>query len=451
MKAKFSFHLNNTVIILLVAGILIFLNFISYRHFKRIDLTKNKTHSLSEQTIKILKSLDKDKKVKIIGFFAKTDKQSFDDLMNKYTYYTKYIETEWADPEISIGLAEEYGVRKFDVIVVKGPKKTLKVEDLTEENLINSIYKATVVKQKSIYFLTGHKENNMNNEEDSSSYALLKKELEGKGYFVRTLNLGEIQAIPEDCEVLVIAGAQLPLLELEENTLKQYVEGAGKLFLFLDPRGNPPLKGLLDEWGITVRNDIVVDVNLNPFGGGSRKFTPLIFDYGTHEITADLNKNSVASIFPLTRSLERKEKLADGVKFEYLAKSSPNAWGETEPNQKELKFDNGKDVRGPLTVAAVVTKEMKDRGQAKIIIFGTNLIASNNYLLMSANQDLVLNSFNWFAEEKTLVSISPKKGGSGIMTLTPRQNIIIASFTVILIPLAIVLFGLVYWIRRRKK
>ena len=449
MKAKLSFHLNNAVIILLVAGILIFLNFVSYKHFKRIDLTKNKTHSLSLQSIKILKNLDK--KVKLIGFFAKTDKQAFYDLVGKYTYYTKNIDTEWADPEISIGLAEQYGIRKFDVIVVEGPKKTIKVEELTEESLINAIYKATVSKQKSIYFLTGHKENSISDEESSESYALLKKELEGKGYFVRALNLGEIQAIPEDCEVLVMGGAQLPLLVSEENVLKQYVEKAGKLFLFLYPKGEAPLKALLNEWGVVVHNDLVVDVNSNPFGGASRKFTPLVFDYGTHEITADLNKNNVATIFPLTRSLERKEKMAPGVKFEYLVKSSPNAWGETELNQKQIKFDNGKDVRGPLTLAAVVTKDIKDMGQAQIIIFGSNMIATNNYLLMSGNQDLVLNAFNWFAEEKTLISMSPKKGGVHIMTLTPRQNIIVASFTVIAIPLLVVLFGLVYWMRRRKK
>ena len=149
MKEKLTFHLNSTILILLVAGILIFLNFISYRHYKRIDLTKNLTHSLSEQTIKILKSLDK--KVKLIGFFSKTDKQPFYDLIDKYTYYTKHIETEYADPEISIGLAEKYGIRKFDVIVVEGPKKTIKVEEISEENIINAIYKAAQVQQKSIY------------------------------------------------------------------------------------------------------------------------------------------------------------------------------------------------------------------------------------------------------------------------------------------------------------
>jgi len=55
------------IYILIIIGILVFINFISMRHHRRFDLTKNKRFSLSDQTTTTLENLTD--KIKVMAFF----------------------------------------------------------------------------------------------------------------------------------------------------------------------------------------------------------------------------------------------------------------------------------------------------------------------------------------------------------------------------------------------
>ncbi len=441
MNRKFRFHIHNSLLVLLVLGIVVMINFISHRHYKLFDFTKNKSHTLSSQSVKIVKGLKT--KIKIIGFFEKKKKQVFYDLVDKYMYYTDQIEKELVDPEVAVRLAEKHGIRQMDVVVVEGPKKTLKVEDLTEENLTNALVKVTQEKNKNFYFVTGHLEKSITDKE-RSGYSHLKKELEESGYSAKELFLMKELKIPEDCDALVIAGPQKSFLDKEGDVIQEYAQKGGQLFVFLDPNVEVPLSKLLSDLGVIVHNDIILDKESRILGGDF--VIPLIYTYGEHEVLKDFGKQKVATFFPLARSFEQKDKLPEGVSFEFLAKTSPASWGETDSKAKEVSFDPKKDIQGPLTVAAVMTK-----GKTRLILFGSSHIATNTFLFKSGNRDLVLNAFSWLAKDTDLISVRPKKEGVSTMTLTPAQGKLVAGVTVVAIPLFIILFGVFYWNKRRKK
>src|SRR5262245_48564423 len=63
-----AYGLNSIVTILLVVGIVGVLNFFVSRYPMKLDLTKNKVHTLSDQTRKLVKGLQKNVKA---TFFAK--------------------------------------------------------------------------------------------------------------------------------------------------------------------------------------------------------------------------------------------------------------------------------------------------------------------------------------------------------------------------------------------
>ncbi|MBI2608635.1 MAG: Gldg family protein [Deltaproteobacteria bacterium] len=442
MKKKWQFYLHTFFIIILTLGVVVFVNFISHRHYKKIDFTQNKSHTLSDQSIQVARNIQKE--VKLIGFFKKQEKQIFLDLVDKYTYYTDKIKKQSSDPDVDVGLAELHGIRKSGVIVVEGPKKTIKVEEITEEVLTNALIKAVAEKEKKFYFVTGHLEKSIQNKE-GQGYTYLKKELEDTGYAVNEVLLLKDGKVPEDCDVLVIAGEEKPYLREEVEAIKMYVEKGGSLYLALDPQKKTSFEKLLNEWGVTLHDDIIIDKESRLLGGDF--LIPLVFSYGEHEISRDFKDKKVVTFFPLTRSFEVLPKLPEGVSFKFLAQTSANAWGETEPKNKKVEFNAGKDYPGPLSLAAAIEKEK----QGKIVLFGTSHMATNTFLYKLSNRDFILNSLSWLAQDTNLVSIRPKKSNASTMTLTPSQGKKIAAVTVFLIPLSIILFGVFYWNRRRKK
>jgi len=66
-RRSFLYSSNMLLIIILVLGLLVVVNFFLARHHYRVDLTAAKVHSLSDQSIKVVKNLKQD--IAIKAFF----------------------------------------------------------------------------------------------------------------------------------------------------------------------------------------------------------------------------------------------------------------------------------------------------------------------------------------------------------------------------------------------
>ena len=131
--------------------------------------------------------------------------------------------------------------------------------------------------------------------------------------------------------------------------------------------------------------------------------------------------------FPLALAVKTTEKMPERVSAQVLAKTSPNSWlkRDMEELKAELRAEGRPllnerlDEKGPVPVAAVATVTLRREGstdkepkKARIVVFGDSDFASNNYLNLSGNRDLFLNTVSWLAEEENLIAIRPKEGGS---------------------------------------
>ena len=68
---------------------------------------------------------------------------------------------------------------------------------------------------------------------------------------------------------------------------------------------------------------------------------------------------------------------------------------------------------------------------------------------MSGNGNFFLNMANWLTEEADLISIQPKTQNPRSLQLTPAQGRLIFWISVVLLPLAVLAFGISVWMRRR--
>jgi ABC-type uncharacterized transport system involved in gliding motility auxiliary subunit len=223
------------------------------------------------------------------------------------------------------------------------------------------------------------------------------------------------------------------------------------MLVLLDPSPAAGLNIFLTRWGLQIGQDLVIDASGVGRLFGTGPAMPLVTSYEPHAITENFD---VMTFFPMARSITTSSPAPEGLEIQSLLKTSRNSWGETEIMEDRAQFDRDKDLEGPVTIAAVVDQEEQadtndTGGKTRLVVFGDSDFASNAYFSFSGNGDLFMNAINWLAEEEELISIRPKSLEDRRITLTARQSRVIFYFSVILMPLAVLVLGAMVWIRRR--
>jgi ABC-type uncharacterized transport system involved in gliding motility auxiliary subunit len=111
-----------------------------------------------------------------------------------------------------------------------------------------------------------------------------------------------------------------------------------------------------------------------------------------------------------------------------------------------IKLDPDKDKKGPFTLGAAGTIS----GKARLVVIGSSSWISNSALSYpTANKDLALNMVNWLTADESLISIPTKEPEDRRIMLSGTQMNMIALFSVIILPLVVILSGFAVWWKRR--
>jgi ABC-type uncharacterized transport system involved in gliding motility auxiliary subunit len=454
------FGTNLLIAALAVLGIITLVEAISLRHSYRFDLTTNKRYSLSPQSQQLLAALPQP--VKATAFYQDTQvgRETAKDLLEQYAYYSKQFTYEFIDPDRNPGLAKRYGIASYGTIVLESGNKEEKVLTADEENLTNALLKVIREGKKVVYFLEGHGEHSINSSE-RDGYAEAKRAIESQNYDAKTINLLTEGKLPDDAAILIVAGPRKDVLEPELAEIARFIDRGGKVLFLLDPEGAPALAQYLANYGIQVVQGVVVDLVSRMFGADY--LMPVITSYEQHPITKNFE---VASFFPLALAVKTTEKMPDRVSAQILAKTSPNSWlkRDMEELKAELRaegrpaYNERLDEKGPVPVAAVATVTPQRQGaseqeakKARLVVFGDSDFASNNYLNLSGNRDLFLNTVSWLAEEENLIAIRPKDSGQFFNPVTADQQQLIFWLSMILLPAAVIGSGMATYMWRRQR
>jgi len=456
-RRSFIYSGNMALVIVLVLAILVLVNYFLARHSAMVDLTAGKAHSLSDQSLKVLKALKTD--VSLKAFFRESNygRGTMENLLKLYAYHAARLKYEFIDPDKNPGLVKRYGITQDGTTVLEAGDKEGRITTTSEEDLTNALIKATRAQKKAVYFLEGHGEGPLE-ETGDNGYSTAKSELEKLGYEVKKLTLALADRFPADCALLVVPGPQKDLLPNEYETIKKFVADGGRALFLVDPETPTLLPLLLADYGFKLENDIVVDTVSRLLGGDY--FMPVVSEYEAHAIT---DKFGYATFFPLARSVEAGEIKPDGATVTILAKTSPDSWSERQLDQKEVKFDTGKDRQGPVGLAAVSVFKVKPAAaseakpdapppaekEARIGVVGDSDFVKNRYYGLSGNGNFFLNIVNWLTEEADLIAIQPKTQAPRTVELSPARMSVLRLVVLYLLPLAVLALGVFVWRRRR--
>ena len=137
---------NTAVLVLLVIGILAFVNLIGARYSQRYDTTANKRFSLADLSVSVLEELDQD--VHIVGFFRSggpeaMQQHQIDDMLNQFQYHSDHITYEFIDPDRDPSTARQYNISAYGTIVFESEGKTEHINRYLESNVTNALVKVT--------------------------------------------------------------------------------------------------------------------------------------------------------------------------------------------------------------------------------------------------------------------------------------------------------------------
>jgi ABC-type uncharacterized transport system involved in gliding motility auxiliary subunit len=437
--------------VLLVVGILVLANFLNVRHNRRIDLTENQRYSLSEQSLKVIESLQDE--ILIIGFFGgDAGRLRFEDLIKQYR--SPSMDYQIVDPEEEPGVASRYGIsRDGQIVVLRGEDQAL-VDDLSEEKITNAIIKITREEEKVIYFLQGHGERDID-DDTAEGYSLARQEVENQTYRAQSYNLAQQNRLPEDATVIVSAGPRMDFLATEVALLKEFLEEGGKLLLLVDPQTEFGMGEFLAAYGLALGHKVVIDASGigQLFGLGAA--APLVSEFGDHPMTQELS--GVMTFFPMAQNVTTSSSPLD-YRTQGLLTTSPRSWAESQLEEGEAAFDEGQDTQGPLQLAAVATLRVEDLSdsdeetpelESRVVLMGDADFASNGYFDSASNGDLFLMAVGWLSEEADLLAIRPKDPENRRINVTLGQSRMIFWASVVLLPLMTLVLGAAVWMRRK--
>ncbi len=457
-----------TAYIVVILAVLVAANFLGNRYDKSYDSTANKQFSLSDQTVKVVKSL---KHAVTFDYFGETP--SFPqarDLLDRYSALSPEVHVQYIDPVRKPQIAKAAGSRSDSPVVVNNGTRQEGAKALTEEEVTGALIRSLQSGERDVYVLNAADEHSID-DTDPRGFSDLKAALERDNYKVKTLGLkgtaapqsGKVEIgqaapanfeIPKDCSALIIGGPQNDYPPVVVNAIKTYVENGGHVLIMLDetvPIGhaqpaaqNPELIKLLASWGVTVNNDLVLDLSGlgQIFGLGPE--VPLLASYDSHPITQPLSR--VPTAYPLVRSLDVKN--GDKTTVSKLVETTEDSVAVTAVGPGGA-IDPRKGKKGPFTVAAAGTYNGPTQG--RFIVTGTSMWAQNSVLgsRQLGNSDLLDNMVNWLTSEENLISIRSKGPEDRPLNITAQKLNLVFWLSVVIFPLGVVGFGMATWWKRR--
>ncbi|HEX4962530.1 MAG TPA: GldG family protein [Thermoanaerobaculia bacterium] len=469
--------------VLLLAALLLIVNYFGWKYYKRFDWTGSHLYSLSEKSVNVLKGLKRD--VDFYVFLSPDQQhelyQPTTEVLARYGAVSRRVHVHVVDaaknPIEAQQLIKKYGITTTGVVVASGDdRRVIDSNDLAEldfrtmqttgqpqmtgykgEQLFTSaIVQLNERRKPKILFVTGHGEHSL---DDQGGHGLSgAQQLLGRDNFDLSewSSLGKTE-VPAGTDLVVIAGPTGSLLKPELDAFSNYLNGGGRMLVMLDPTLGPPgssglvqtgLEAWLAGYGVKAGQDIVVDPsNPLPFFGPETIFSR---NYADHPITKALAEANQPVLVTLARSISKGS--APGLKVTELLRTSPEGWGETNLASLDKVTRDAQDLAGPVPLAAAIEADPAPVGKkgVRLVAVGDSDFATNQLLQANvANTILLSNAFNWLVEREALLGIPPKKTEQVKLTLTGdefRRVWLLAAA----LPLLSVILGVMVFVRRRR-
>jgi len=457
--------------------VLILLNLVANLRPFSIDMSMVRQFSLSPQGRAIVKNIERPVKITAFyAFFGEFQRQIqllLDDMKatNNKIEYT-ILDAHRDRKEANAFKVSDNGVLIFqstdtDELEMEARDKQRRVivstrNDLKkmEREFVSALLAVTQPK-KVIYFSSSHGEYAYTGpflgDLISNFYDTLRKQ----GYELKYLNreTGFPPEVPEEADLVIIAGAQRGFSKVEGEALISFLERGNKLFLALDPLYNVQFDFLLNRFQLRFVNQKIYS-DIHP---KIPKDTIVAKDYSSHPITERLmqypDKHRM-SVFPGAGYFKEDKKAQlkySNFEKDFFISSNIRSWLDVVHNGVN---DPKVEPMSPKKIAVAISyrnesarqnKKVKNQLQEmRLVATADSNFLTNQHLGFDRNLELAFLSIQWLLEDEKIMGLLPTKLNEGKINLSGTTDDLVFYFLVFLWPIGILVLGLTS-VRIRKK
>jgi ABC-type uncharacterized transport system len=464
----------------LVLAVVVMANFISARFFARFYLSSDTRSKLSAHTLNVLQSITNH--VVVTLYYDQSDEMypTISALLNEYHLANPNISVQTIDyvrePAEAEKIKEQYKLSAAvdkDLVIFDtngrfkiAPGDALvqyTLQQIPDEKELHFRHKpvafngemmfttlllaVTNPKPFKAYCLQGEDEPSISDNTGDEGYYKFATAVAQNDIDIEPLTLNGDAGVPDDCDLLIIAGPEGPFLPLELQKIDQYLAQGGKLFALFNyysikkPTGLEPI---LQHWGVNLGYDYVSDVPDSYSGDGQNI---VISSFAKHPVVDPLLDSKLFLFLPRPVSrVDFANPPPDAPEVDELAFSGPNATLSDSPGDPPKVY--------PL-MAAVEQKAgagiTNPRGLTRIVVIGDSFAFGNKPIDSVENRDFIGYTVNWLLDQTQLLGgIGPKPVVEYKLLMTQSQQETVRWLLLSALPGGVLLLGGLVWLARRK-
>lgn len=476
---RWSAALNLIVTVAAVVALVAMFNYLAVRHFTRFHWNRDIEGELSPRTRTVLASLTNT--VKVIVYFKSEDPlfPRIKGLLKEYEIATRRVQVQYVDYfrdsaaarkvklDYKLTSVNDKNVIIFDandrsVVVNEGELSDYDTSELLSGKT-NAVYRThfkgellftskifAVANARSpvAYYLLGNGEHPPGNVDSPESYAKFLSLLRNENNFnLYPLLLTGTNEVPSTCNLLIVAGPTQPLDRTELDKIQHYLEQGGRMLVAFNNatvNGRPTgVERLLAKWGVDVGNDWVVDRE-NSING---ELDVIPVDLGRHQIVNALQRSSRVHLYrPRSIRAVRPASRGDETRVDELLLTGPDTIVFTDSREPD------RTQKGPKPLMVAVEKSVSglQRGSTRLVVLGDSTIWANQFIELAANREFAALTANWLVNQSVLLGDIPRRAiNTYKLTMTRGQLRSVQLILLAGMPGAVLLIGLLVWLRRR--
>lgn len=425
------------------------------RHNRRLDLTPTKAFELSGSARQVAAAFDRP--VRITAFFNSQSgdaRREMADLLTQFEGAAPDLSFRLFDLDRSPALAGKYGVSSYNSGVLEAGDERIRLRSIDEGEITAALLGLSRDRARTVCFLTGHAERSPSDGDERGGYSSLAAALAHERFAVEGLTTVPREGVPAQCTVVVLAGPSKDLLPGEADALLAYLRHGGRVLLLADPDAPPSVLEFLAAAGIEARRALIVDEQ-NRFVGAD-SYMPQVLRFRSETFHNALTAPAVLS---LARPVGPLDQRPEGVTVTSIAATSPDSWAMADtatPPDGEPLFRRELDQPGPLSVGVLATfaPAAPEAPAGQLMVFGDSDFATNFYLDLLGNRDLILSAIAVLSEDPALVAVRRKSQPGGTLSpisLTAAQTRTVFWSAVLATPGAALLIGAAVGLRRLRQ